>query len=210
MATTRTVDLVDLAELLPEPKNARRRGVRAEATLGASMGEFGAARSIVVDGSGTVRAGNGTLKAAREAGITKAIVVETDGKHLVVVKRPDWDEITATRYGLADNQSALLAEYDNKILAEILEELGGTEQDLVAIGWETHEVEPLLQADWTPPESEGDLVSFVASGGKAIRLDQNQWQKVLAALQKARSMGADGDDAELVAEICESWAALAV
>jgi DNA modification methylase len=82
------------------------------------------ARSLVMDADGMIRAGNGTLEAARAAGITEAIVVETDGTQLVVVKRPDWSTEKALAYALSDNRTGELSEWDADALAASLAELG--------------------------------------------------------------------------------------
>lgn len=56
-----------------------------------SLKELGAGRSILVDKDDNIIAGNKTALAAINAGIEDAIVVETTGDKLVVVKRTDID-----------------------------------------------------------------------------------------------------------------------
>ncbi len=207
-----SVKTVSIDSLLLEPNNARVRGARAKKTLGASLEKYGAARSVVADADGVIRAGNGTLEAARAAGIEEALVIETNGKQLVVVKRSDWDEETAIRYGISDNQSALLAEYDPEILANILSSLGGMEQsgdDLLALGFLPHEMEPLLLANWEPPEASGDLVSFQTKGDKAgtIDFDEAQWEKLKGLMALVADRTEAEDPAGIVLEAFEGWLA---
>lgn len=82
-----------IAELTLDPKNARKRGPRAEGLLVASLHEVGAARSIVIDEDGRILAGNGTVQAAAEAGIERVKVVDADGETIVAVRRTGLTDI---------------------------------------------------------------------------------------------------------------------
>jgi len=115
--------VVQLSDLVPDPTNTRSHPERSKAAVAASLKELGAGRSIVVDASGVVRAGNGTLEAARAAGITEAVIVETDGKRLVVVKRPDWTPEQALAYAIADNRTSELSHFDHDALRLAMERL---------------------------------------------------------------------------------------
>ena len=68
-----------------------------------SLQYVGAARSIVIDESNVVRAGNGTLEGAKRLGL-KLQVVDADGSTLIAVRRR----------GLTDRQKLELAFYDNR------------------------------------------------------------------------------------------------
>lgn len=76
--------------------------------LDRSLAEYGAGRSVLVDRSGNVIAGNKTIEAARRAGRTKVVVVPTDGETLVAVQRTDLDinSRKARRLAIADNRVA--------------------------------------------------------------------------------------------------------
>src|SRR4051812_16841863 len=78
---------VDLGALTPDPRNARRHTPANLAALDQSLSEFGAARSIVIDETGTILAGNATVQAAKGAGITRVRIIESDGTDLVAVRR---------------------------------------------------------------------------------------------------------------------------
>ncbi len=101
----RTISLEDLVE---DEENANAGTERGFSMLADSVGKFGAARSLVVDKNGRLVAGNKTREALVNAGITHAVVVETDGHTPVVVKRPDWDltdkEGAARKYAFYDNR----------------------------------------------------------------------------------------------------------
>jgi len=118
------VSIVKLSELKPDARNANKGTERGRYMVEQSLGEVGAGRSIVADKNGVVPAGNKTLEAAFEVGFEEALVVESDGKRLVVVKRTDWDledgdpNNPARRYAYWDNRAgeAGLA-WDGEVLA---------------------------------------------------------------------------------------------
>lgn len=105
-------DVLTLDDLLSDPKNPRRRTERGESVLAHSLRQYGPARSVVIDRDGVVRAGNGTLEAAKAAGVKRVVVVDGDEETLVAVRRSDWNESQAIGYSVMDNQSAALAEWD--------------------------------------------------------------------------------------------------
>lgn len=111
----------DLSSIRPDPKNARRRTQRSAALIERSLSEFGAARSIVVDEDGVILAGNGTVEAAASIGIEKVLVVPADGNTLVAVQRTDLTPAQKAEYGIADNRTSDLSEFDAAVLSELVE-----------------------------------------------------------------------------------------
>lgn len=101
---------VDLTDFIPDQDNANQGSPRGQKMIEESLQEDGAARSVVVDEAGRVVAGNKTLEAAVSIGLQKAILVETDGTELVVVKRKNWDlednQGSARRYAYRDNRTS--------------------------------------------------------------------------------------------------------
>lgn len=154
------IETVALDSLVVDPANVRVHGDRNRQALDASLRRFGAARSIVVDAKGVVRAGNGTLEAARAAGMTDAIVVDAEGDQLIVVRRKDWSPTEATAYAIADNRSSDLSEDDPDSLARTLQALMDEGFDLAATGFSEEEANSLIEGlggigppdDATPPE----------------------------------------------------------
>lgn len=109
----------DFAE---DPRNANAGTERGHAMLEKSIGEFGAGRSMVADKDGRIVAGNKTREALLAAGITEAIVVETDGTTPVIVQRTDFDltkpKDRSRRYAYADNRVAEIdLSWDARVLA---------------------------------------------------------------------------------------------
>jgi hypothetical protein len=90
-----------------DKRNANRGTDRGRDELRQSLKRLGAGRSVLVDKNGVAIAGNKTLEAATELGLTKTLEVETDGNTLVVVKRIDLDletDIKAREMAFADNK----------------------------------------------------------------------------------------------------------
>src|SRR4051812_9327443 len=88
------IEDVEISSLSPDPANVRRHSERNLETIKASLRRFGQQKPIVVDGSGIVRAGNGTLAAAIALGWT----------HIKIV-RSNLAGSEATAYGIADNRA---------------------------------------------------------------------------------------------------------
>jgi hypothetical protein len=93
-----------IKDLVPDPANRRAHNPRNIGMVVDALHAVGAARSIVIDETNTILAGNGVTEAAAEAGITKVRVVEADGNEIIAVRRR----------GLTDEQKRALAIYDNR------------------------------------------------------------------------------------------------
>ncbi|MDP9359284.1 MAG: hypothetical protein M3R02_29165, partial [Chloroflexota bacterium] len=98
-----------LSTLTPDPRNARKHNDRNLAQIEAALREVGAARSVVVDEHGVILAGNATVQAAMQAGLTRVRVVEADGSELVAVRRTNLTPEQKRRLALHDNRAAELA-----------------------------------------------------------------------------------------------------
>lgn len=147
MADQTTVEVVPIGSLTPDAANVRKRDDRAKKSLAASLKQFGPARSIVLDGKGIVRAGNGTLEAAEAAGVTEILKIHPKPGQLVAVVRDDWSATEATGYAIADNRLAELAHFDEIALHEQLETLADEGFDLDSIGFTAAEIEELTAGD---------------------------------------------------------------
>jgi len=114
--------LTHIKELRHDPQNARKHTPRNVGTIVSALQEVGAARSIVIDEDGVVLAGNATMDAAAEAGITAVTVVEASGNELIAVRRTGLTPEQKTRLALYDNRAAELAEWDAEVLAQLAQE----------------------------------------------------------------------------------------
>jgi len=135
--------VIQLDVVTTDPNNARKRTEKNRNAIKASLEKFAAGRSIVLDKDNVVRAGNGTVEMAKELGYTEIVVVEPKPGQLVAVRRPEWTAQEAKAYAIADNRTAELAEWDDEVLAEQLEELQRVDLSEVA-GFSDRELEKLL------------------------------------------------------------------
>ena len=115
-----------ISDLIPDNINANKGTQRGSAMLEKSLREYGAGRSVLVDKAGRIIAGNKTIEAAGSIGLDDAVMVETDGTRVVIVKRTDLDLDSPQGRGLAiaDNRVAEVGlDWDLDALEKIGEEL---------------------------------------------------------------------------------------
>lgn len=187
------VETVAVADLRPDPRNARAHPERNVEAIAASLRRFGQQKPIVALRDGTVIAGNGTLEAARR------LEWET-----LQVAYTDLNEREAILFGVADNKTSDLAEWDFQQLASLLRDM--TEDELPGTGFADFEVEPLLQADWSPPQL-GELPEHSPDPGRSVHFGEAEWERVEAAVARVRQRGGMSEvgAAAAVALICEEW-----
>ena len=125
-----TIESLPIASLHPDPANARRHSERNIDAIMSSLMRFGQQKPIVIDANNVVRAGNGTLVAAKALGWT----------HIDIVRSP-LKGSEATAFAIADNRTAELAEWDPDVLNAIL-----AEPDIGDLSFEDAELEALLKA----------------------------------------------------------------
>lgn len=117
-------ELVPVARLRSHPENARRHPPENIEAIRGSLARFGQQKTIVVDADGVIIAGNGTFAAAVELGWDRVAAVYSDLRG---------DEATA--YGLADNRTNDLSDFDPEALARQLGDLAEHGVDLDALGF---------------------------------------------------------------------------
>lgn len=109
-----------IADLTPDPHNANKGTERGTGMLEESLRRHGAGRSVLVDKHNVIMAGNKTVEAAVNTGITGIRVVEVRGDELVVVKRMDLDlskDVGAVELAVADNRAGEVGlEWDIEVL----------------------------------------------------------------------------------------------
>lgn len=175
----------ELADLVQDPKNARRHTPRNLEMLDASLAEVGAARSIVIDEKATILAGNATQKTALARGM-KLKVIDVDRDTIVAVRRKDLTERQKTKLALFDNRTAEVAEWD----ADTLRALHDAGADLSAL-WSGDELQALTGAF----DVAGVDAPVLATGAKGafsqitFTLHTEQAALVVAALTKAKAAG---------------------
>jgi DNA modification methylase len=125
---------IKIADLSPEPANARKHGERNLSAITASLRRFGQQTPIVVDKSNVVRKGNGTLQAAMAMGWDEIDCIRTE-----------LTSSDAVAYAIADNRTSELAEWDDDVLAAQLQGLLTDDEALLeAAGFDEDELAELL------------------------------------------------------------------
>jgi ParB-like chromosome segregation protein Spo0J len=140
-----TIESVPIATLCADPANARVHSARNIEAIKASLTRFGQQKPIVVDAKGVVRAGNGTLAAAKALGWENINIVRTD---LI--------GSDAAAYAIADNRTSDLSDWDDDALARQLETLRAEGTDLAEIGFSEREVRKLLNEEEPGQELDGE------------------------------------------------------
>lgn len=107
MANPKIIE-ASIDSLIPDNKNFNKGTEFGEHLMDKSLREFGLGRSILIDRNNRIIAGNKTAEKAADIGFNNVIIVETDGKSLVAVKRKDIDLDSARgrELALADNATS--------------------------------------------------------------------------------------------------------
>jgi hypothetical protein len=109
---------VHIKDLVPDPKNRRKHTPRNVGMIVDAIQDVGVGRSIVIDEKNEILAGNATVDAAGEAGITKVRVVEANGEEIIAVRRVGLTDEQKRKLAIYDNRTAELAEWDVDQLME--------------------------------------------------------------------------------------------
>jgi ParB family chromosome partitioning protein len=168
------IESVPIASISPDPANARRHPARNIESIKSSLRRFGQQKPIVVDANNIVRAGNGTLEAARALGWTEVNIVRTDLKGA-----------EAAAYGIADNRTGELAEWDAITLAKLL-----AEPDIGDVGFSESELAEIT-GDCDNSRGEAEDVDEFALAGKfeiAIECSDEEQQRTLYDELTARGL----------------------
>jgi ParB-like chromosome segregation protein Spo0J len=126
------IERINVAELSLDPSNVRKHSRKNLDAIKASLRKFGQQKPIVVDAKGIVLAGNGTLTAAKELGWAE-----------IEATRTVLQGVEATAFAIADNRSAELAEWDDK-LSNVLKSLKDADFPLDATGFDEKEIDKLI------------------------------------------------------------------
>jgi ParB-like chromosome segregation protein Spo0J len=124
-------ELVPLGELALHPRNPRKGDLKTLKQSVVVNGFYGAV--VVQKSTRYILAGNHRFLAAKAAGMTEIPVVWIDV-----------DDRTARRILLADNRTSDLGEYNDDLLAKLLEELRN-EEDFVGSGYTEEDLDKLLK-----------------------------------------------------------------
>ncbi|EAG3226870.1 site-specific DNA-methyltransferase [Listeria monocytogenes] len=135
--TTERFEKVDIEKLVPYARNARTHSKEQVKQIQASMREFGFINPVIVDKDYNLIAGHGRILAAKEEGIKQVPCVFVE--YLT--------EAQKRAYILADNRLAMNAGWDDEMLAVELSDLQGEDFDLDLLGFDTDELDKLLNGN---------------------------------------------------------------
>ena len=140
-----------VTELIPYVKNSRTHSDEQIAQIAASIKEFGWTNPILVDGSNGIIAGHGRLMAARKLGF----------KEVPTIELADLTETQKKAYIIADNRLALNAGWDNEMLTIELNDLLADGFALEILGFDTKELNALLEPEVVEGLTDEDAVPEV-------------------------------------------------
>ena len=189
-------ELVSISDLTPDPANARKHGERNLKAIIDSLRAFGQQKPIVVDRRGVVIAGNGTLEAAKRLGWEEIAIVRTE-----------LEPTQATAFGIADNRTAELAEWDDEVLVSLLDSLDDETRGL--LDFDEEELGAFNIAETSLPDlKDKDRDPFQSM---AFQLHDDQAKIVEEAIALARKNGKAFSDlnenanANCLAAICNEY-----
>ena len=124
------LETIAIADLIPDPNNARTHDQKNLEAIAGSLKEFGQRKPIVITKENMIAAGNGTVAAAKSLGWNEIEVVRVPA---------DWDADRIKAFALADNRTAELAQWDQLIMASQLLELQEAGFQIEEFGFELAE-----------------------------------------------------------------------
>ena len=123
-----------LGELLPYARNARTHSEAQIAYLARLIERYGWTMPVLLDQADGIIAGHGRILAAAQLGLDTVPCMIAKG----------WTEQEVREYRIADNQSALLAGWDQGLLAVEISELEAMGGDLSLLGFSDDELAAFL------------------------------------------------------------------
>lgn len=127
--------VLPIEQLVPNPRNPNTHPKNQIELLAKILKTQGFRQSIVVSKrSGFIVKGHGRLEAAKLAGFQQVPIDEQD----YATEAEEWSDM------IADNRIAELAETDNAVLKDLIEELDTGANDLDLTGFDSAELENLM------------------------------------------------------------------
>ena len=189
--------VVAASDLRPNPKNWRLHPKAQQDALRGIIAEVGMADACLArelpDGSLMLIDGHLRAETVADAKVPVLILDVTEAEA---------DKILATLDPLA-----AMAEKDAEQLASLLSDLNERNDALAPLVWPDYIIDPLLSADWTPPE-EGEMPTKEQKSEQDIlRLTVEQRETIDAAIAKYREFNEDDGitDAQCVELICREY-----
>lgn len=144
-------------ELIPYINNARTHDKEQVNQICASINEYGFTNPILIDEKGMIIAGHGRLMASKQLEMEEVPCIELKGL----------TEAQKKAYIIADNKMALNAGWDEELLKLELENLKELDFDLDLTGFDTSELDAILDSELEEEEIIEDEVPDVPEEPKA-------------------------------------------
>jgi site-specific DNA-methyltransferase (adenine-specific) len=188
-----------IADLTPDPQNARQHDDKNLKAIMGSLKEFGQRKPIVITEAGVIVAGNGTFEAAKRLGWLDIEVVRIPG---------DWTDTQVKAFAIADNRTAELAAWNSEILSEQIRELNEADFPILELGFEPLEFP--TEQEWekildSTSKEKGEIVQIT------FYLHNDQAAIIREALIQSKALGDFGDtrntndNGNALARIVELW-----
>ena len=130
----RSIERIDISQLIPDARNARTHSKRQIEQIGASVKRFGFTAPVLIDEDDKIIAGHGRVAAAKLLGHSDVPCLRLS--HLSAAEK--------RAYALADNKVALNASWDIEILASEFQELMKGEFEMELTGFSLPEIDCVL------------------------------------------------------------------
>lgn len=137
-----SVEIVPIASLVPDARNARTHSAAQVELIAASMLEFGWTNPVLRDEDSSIIAGHGRILAA-------ALLVERGHsayENAPVMTAVGWSDAQKRAYIIADNQIPMTAGWDDARLQAELGALSAAEFDMSLLGFSSAELRSMLRA----------------------------------------------------------------
>lgn len=200
------IEILDIEDLIPltAEENPRSHPQRNLDDLSEMIDEVGLLRSVGIDENNKVLVGNGTTQTAKSLGTKKVIVVETDGKTLVAVRRTNLDEKLKKKAIVGDNRGAETSEWNFPVLQDYLN-LVMENGEISGVGFNLDELEPLLTAKFESGDTdnaESELNDYLATRAVVVKFTTPQILDINKIIDEKLTDKAD-DLAENIYRLCK-------
>jgi hypothetical protein len=193
----KSLRMVPASDLRPNPKNWRTHPKAQQDALRGVLAEVGLADACLARElpDGSLMLIDGHLRA------------ETLGDGDVPVLILDVNEAEADKLLATLDPLAAMAEKDAGQLASLLGTLKEQEDTLAALVWPDYIIDPLLSADWTPPEPGEMPTKEQKSEQDVLRLTAEQRETIDAAIAKCREFNEDDSltDSQCIELVCQEY-----
>ena len=160
------IELVKIEALIPFDKNPRKNEQAVDA-VARSIQAFGFNSPIIVGADNRICAGHSRWKAAKKLGL------ET----VPVIKIPTLSGEKFTAFNIADNQIASIAEWENDLLAELLDELKTAGANFADLGFTEKEFRAFFKDDedrYVSSSVNPSDAAAMVQAGDLIKLDKHR------------------------------------